>query len=248
MGRIGRVIKSYIDKLSGSSTDAQFASVEEFANDQRTVQIFGPCNEDFAPPENCKTINIPLGRGRGFLVSAAYHNQQIVPVAVHGERRLYSTNQAGDTVMTEVFLKQDGTILIKNDNASVTIAPDGAIDIVSAVSIEETEPSKTENIGTKEVIATTFITETAPEKTETITTKTENVTTSIENVTTKTIIGTQIALGGIWAAVRSLVDERFFVLFNAHVHSGVTAGAVNSGPPTTTGDVVNHGTILTKAL
>ena len=85
MGRIGRIIKSYIDKLSGSSTDAQHASVEEFAGDQRTVQVFGPCNEDFAPPENCKTINIPLGRGRGFLVSAAYHNQQIAPVAVHGE-------------------------------------------------------------------------------------------------------------------------------------------------------------------
>lgn len=129
MGRISRVIKSYIDKLSGSSTEAQHASVEEFAGDQRTVQIFGPCNEDFAPPENCKTINIPLGRGRGFLVSAAYHNQQIAPVAVHGERRIYSTNQAGDTVMTEVFLKQDGTILIKNGTITITANPSGLLEI-----------------------------------------------------------------------------------------------------------------------
>ncbi|GAG45418.1 unnamed protein product, partial [marine sediment metagenome] len=64
MGRIGKVIKSYIAKLSGSSTDAQHSSVEEFSGDQRTVQVFGPCNEDFAPPENVKTLNIPLGRGR----------------------------------------------------------------------------------------------------------------------------------------------------------------------------------------
>jgi len=138
MGRIGKVIKSYIAKLSGSSTDAQHSSVEEFAGDQRTVQIFGPCNEDFAPPENCKTLNIPLGRGRGFLVSVAYHNQKIAPVAIHGERRLYSTNQAGDTIMTEVFLKQDGTLLIKNDNASIAITPAGAINIISTGNTEIT--------------------------------------------------------------------------------------------------------------
>ena len=115
MGRIGKIIKSYIAKLSGSSTDAQFSSVEEFAGDQRTVQIFGPCNEDFAPPENCKTLNIPLGRGRGFLISVAYHNQNITPVALPGERILYSTNQAGDTIMSKIHLKQDGTIVITGD-------------------------------------------------------------------------------------------------------------------------------------
>lgn len=127
MGRIGKVIKSYIDKLSGSSTNAQVASVEEFAGDQRTVQVFGPCNEDFAPPENCKTVNIPLGRGRGFLVSVAYHNQQIAPVAIHGERRIYSTNQAGDAVMAEIFLKQDGTILVQNDNGNIELQPSGLV-------------------------------------------------------------------------------------------------------------------------
>ncbi len=129
MGRIGKVIKSYIAKLSGSGTDAQFSSVEEFAGDQRTVQNFGPCNEDFAPPENVKTLNIPLGRGRGFLISAAYHNQNIVPVAVHGERRIYSTNQAGDAVMAEVFLKQDGTILVKNAKVTITADPSGLLEI-----------------------------------------------------------------------------------------------------------------------
>ena len=129
MGRIGKVIKSYIAKLSGSGTNAQFSSVEEFAGDQRTVQVFGPCNEDFAPPENCKTLNIPLGRGRGFLISATYHNQQIAPVAIHGERRIYSTNQAGDAVKAEIFLKQDGTILIKNAKVTITANPSGLLEI-----------------------------------------------------------------------------------------------------------------------
>lgn len=138
MGRIGKVIKSFIDKLSGSGTSAQFSSVEEFSGDQRTAQVFGPCNEDFAPPENCKTLDIQLGRDRGFLVSAAYHNQQIEPVAVHGERRLYSTNQAGDTVMSEAFLKQDGTILIKNANVTITANPSGLLTIVTSGNSEIT--------------------------------------------------------------------------------------------------------------
>ena len=138
MGRIGKVIKSYIAKLSGSSTNAQFSSVEEFAGDQRTVQNFGPCNEDFAPPENCKTLNIPLGRGRGFLISAAYHNQNIAPVAVHGERRLYSTDQSGTVVMAEVFLKQDGTILIKNATITITVNPSGLLEIETTGNTEIT--------------------------------------------------------------------------------------------------------------
>lgn len=138
MGRIGKVVKSFIAKLSGSSTDAQFSSVEEFAGDQRTVQIFGPCNEDFAPPENAKTLNIPLGRGRGFLISAAYHNQNIAPVAIHGERRIYSTNQAGDTVKSEIFLKQDGTILIDNGNVTITASPSGLLEIVTTGNTEIT--------------------------------------------------------------------------------------------------------------
>lgn len=138
MGRIGRVIKSYIAKLSGSGSNAQFSSVEEFAGDQRPVQNFGPCNEDFAPPENCKILNIPLGRGRGFLISAAYHNQKIEPVAVHGERRIYSTDQAGANVMAEVFLKQDGTILIKNATVTITANPSGLLEIETTANTEIT--------------------------------------------------------------------------------------------------------------
>lgn len=132
MSRIGKVMKSFIQKLSGSNTNAQMTSVEEFSGDQRTAQVFGPCNEDFAPPENCMTNDETLGKGRGYLITTAYHNQSIDPVAIHGERRLFSTNKAGNTLKTEVFLKQTGEILIQNDNASITMTPAGAINIVAA--------------------------------------------------------------------------------------------------------------------
>ncbi len=224
MGRIGKNIKSFIAKLSGSSTDAQFSSVEEFAGDQRTVQVFGPCNEDFAPPENVKTLNIPLGRGRGFLISAAYHNQEIAPVAIHGERRIYSTNQAGDTVVAEVFLKQDGTILIKNDAVTITANPSGKLEIETDENAEITSIEDTIIIN-----------------------KNTTITSSVKATFTTPLF---IALSAIvqlgTGTVRSLIDSRFAVLFNAHVHSGVTAGGANTGTSTTSVGA-GHQTTNTKA-
>lgn len=60
------------------------------------------------------------------------------------------------------------------------------------------------------------------------------------------IIGDQIALSGLWATLRSFVDERFIALFNTHIHSGVTAGGANTGVPTALMDAANHATSKVK--
>jgi hypothetical protein len=131
--KLGRVIKSYIAKVSGSGKLAQWLALEEFAGDERKAQVFGPCNEDFAPPEGTSTIDVPLGRDRAFLTSVAYRNKKIIPTAVAGERRIYATNEGGDTVMCEVFLQQDGTILVKNALAQIQIMSNGAVSIFRSV-------------------------------------------------------------------------------------------------------------------
>jgi hypothetical protein len=147
--KLGKVIKTYIAKVSGSGALAQWLAVEEFAGDERKAQVFGGCNEDFAPPNGTNTIDVPLGKDRGFLASVAYRNQKITPVAIAGESRKYSTNEAGNVVMAEVFLKRSGTIVIKNayaeiqldrfgaitlvnDNASLKVEANGDVDVVTA--------------------------------------------------------------------------------------------------------------------
>lgn len=129
MGRIGTIITSFIQKIPGFSNDAQFSSIEAFAGDERTYQVYGPCNEDFSPPDGVKALNKGIGRQGGLLLSYAYVNEAIVPVTVSGERRPYSTNKAGDTIMAEIYLKQDGTILIKNDALTITANPSGVLEI-----------------------------------------------------------------------------------------------------------------------
>lgn len=132
MARLNKIIKGFIAKISGNSKNAQVASFEEFAGDQRKGQVFGPCNEDFSPPDNTFSLSDSSGKGRGLLFLLGYYNPFITPIAKRGERRLYSTTSGGTSVQTEVFLKQDGTLLLQNSaGVSVTLTPSGEINIVS---------------------------------------------------------------------------------------------------------------------
>ena len=130
-GRLGSVVKSYLATVPGTGATAQWLAVEEFAGDERKAQVFGPAGEDFAPPVTTETLDIQLGADRAFLVSAAYRNPNITPIAKPGERRMYSTDENGAAVKAEIHLKQDGEIYAGNDNASAVVAPSGAITITN---------------------------------------------------------------------------------------------------------------------
>jgi phage gp45-like len=57
------------------------------------------------------------------------------------------------------------------------------------------------------------------------------------DVTSGTVVNItapQINLGSSGEMLHKLIDDRAAAVFNAHVHSGVTAGGGSSGPPTTT--------------
>jgi hypothetical protein len=126
--KLGKTIKGYISKVSGSGLFSQWVSVEEFRGDQRKAQVFGGVNEDSSPAKNTQTVDVQIGRDRGFLASIAYRNPKITPVANEGEKRIYSTNAEGDTVMSEVFMHDDGTIEVKSvSGATLTIYPNGSI-------------------------------------------------------------------------------------------------------------------------
>lgn len=56
-----------------------------------------------------------------------------------------------------------------------------------------------------------------------------------------------INLGGDREGLRSLIDERFLALFNAHNHGGIQPGSGNSAGPNTTLTLANTCTTITKA-
>jgi len=126
---IAKIKKAFISKIPGMSDQAQFANAEGFAGDKRDFQIYGPCNEDFSPPNDVLALQANFGRDSGFIILHAYSNQKITPVALPGERRLYSTNEAGDTVQSQIHLKQDGAIFIDNGAVTITANPSGLLQI-----------------------------------------------------------------------------------------------------------------------
>lgn len=128
---IVRILKSFIQKISGSSALSQYSNSEGLAGDKRNYQVYGPCNEDFSPP-NILAIPSNIGRDSGFLIIHAYRNNKIAPQAGPGERRLFSTNAAGDTVKAEIFLKSDETLLIQNSNGSFLMKASGEFEVNGA--------------------------------------------------------------------------------------------------------------------
>ncbi len=91
------------------------------------------------------------------------------------------------------------------------------------------DTSKTEDIGTSKTV-------TAPSETHV-------------NSTEHIINSPEVSLGGAaFGGLRKLIDERVIALINAHVHSGVTAGGVNTGAPTTTLTEANCATTKVKGI
>jgi hypothetical protein len=77
------------------------------------------------------------------------------------------------------------------------------------------------------------VTETVPQK-------------QVNAVTSFKVDSPVIELGNLGSALQQLVDERFLVLFNSHVHSGVLAGVANTGIPTSSAAIGVCGTSNVK--
>ncbi len=96
-----------------------------------TVEHLGSPGDD-SPPLPSDSVGAFSVEGTGRVVAGGYADPQDPgPYATNGERRLYSRSSAGVPVAT-VFLHDDGTITIENDNGSFAMAPDGTVTINGA--------------------------------------------------------------------------------------------------------------------
>jgi hypothetical protein len=63
--------------------------------------------------------------GAGNAQALGYQDPKTAPKAALGEKRIYARSGAG-TACCEVWLKADGSVLVRNDAGSLELAPDGA--------------------------------------------------------------------------------------------------------------------------
>lgn len=123
MGLIGRVLNWVT--ASGRSVPGRQVLVALGARERLTADVYPPLNTDVQGLPG----DLPYcasGTGTGRRVALGWLEQVAQQFAEPGELRTYGRNDEGVTVC-EVWLKNDGTLLLNNSMCSFELTPNGTI-------------------------------------------------------------------------------------------------------------------------
>lgn len=121
MGRLGKILEfiraaSFGVPMTDTKADIGGGNIVNAPH-------FGAPGDDAHPLPGDYAAFVSSGRAGGWF-SVGYVDPKNTQAAQAGERRVYARNAGGDQVC-EVWLKNDGTALIDNENGSYQIDPDG---------------------------------------------------------------------------------------------------------------------------
>lgn len=143
INRSGRVTGREIRKNRDRDRNTRLLQAEVTdPEDVRTVEHLTQSGEDTSPPDNAQIIIINVGEAWQIAVAS---DDKIPPSVLPGEKKIYSTNQGGDTEKAKIHLKQTGEIEINNGQISITLAANGDMTISTPGDIEFTSASLTHN-------------------------------------------------------------------------------------------------------
>jgi hypothetical protein len=91
---------------------------------------FAACGDDSPPLDTDYAILVPTGRSGVFAV-AGYVDPKNTQDAKGGEKRLYARDSEGN-VVSVIWMKNDGTVVVENENATSVTKPDGEISNTNA--------------------------------------------------------------------------------------------------------------------
>ena len=108
------------------SLGSSIFNVDLGAGNTRKAQEFKTPGDDSAPlPEHDWPLAVPSTRS-GSQVIAGYATAEEERLAQPGERRLYARDAEGVEV-SSIWLKNDGSVTVENENTQVTVGPDGDV-------------------------------------------------------------------------------------------------------------------------
>jgi hypothetical protein len=107
------------------------AKVSRGGNDTLTAGHFSAPGDDSYPlPDDVAYVGDGAGKGAAEILG--YQDSKTTPVAVAGEKRIYSRSGPG-VVAASVYLRSNGTIIVRNSLGSVELTPTGSVTIGNAV-------------------------------------------------------------------------------------------------------------------
>lgn len=94
--------------------------------DDGDADHYGPPGVDGAPIPGIDYVALADGTGTGSRNAVGYLDPKNAGKALAGEARLYSRDASGN-IMAELWLKNDGSIVMSNANGSMQLASDGTV-------------------------------------------------------------------------------------------------------------------------
>ena len=124
MGRIARLI-SFVRATAGNAKTSD-VKVDSGGGDNRTAQHFSaPGDDSFPLPGDYVQLDSQAGTGRDS--ATGYLDPDNEQKANAGDKRIYARDaNTGDEVV-EVWLKNDGTAEVRNDEGVIILSPNGTI-------------------------------------------------------------------------------------------------------------------------
>jgi hypothetical protein len=123
VGRLAKLLS--FTRVTRNGAEASDAKVDPGGGANLTVEHFAGAGDDSYPlPGDYGILSRILSTGRDVIVG--YLDPKNQQKANAGDRRIYSRDSSGDEI-AQVWLKNNGDIIIENDTATVTVAASGSI-------------------------------------------------------------------------------------------------------------------------
>lgn len=126
MGVIAKVLS--VERVERNGVTVTEIKANPTGGANTTMTMFPPSGKDPQPLKGDYAVGTSVP-GKGRMGVVGFIDPVNVPVSEPGDNRSYSRDETTGTTVAQVWIKNDGSILISNDNGSVTITPDGVVEI-----------------------------------------------------------------------------------------------------------------------
>lgn len=130
MGLIGNIL-SYIRRTKANGVKFSEVKIDVGGGDIKTAQDFQSAGNDSFPLTTDKAIAIEIPRTGGVAV-IGYLDPLDNKSAVAGESRMYARDPGTGLVISQVYLKSDGSIVSSNANGSLELKANGSINGINS--------------------------------------------------------------------------------------------------------------------
>ena len=122
MGRIATILSfSRVERNGAKISDVK---IDPGGGPNITAEHFAPAGDDSFPLKTDYVVTNDIPRTGGETI-VGYVDPINTPKANEGDKRIYARDPSNGNPINEVWLKNDGSILISNDNGSVLLRSDG---------------------------------------------------------------------------------------------------------------------------